>query len=121
MRAFTDSVLCRPTSFQVGQKPSGDVFSASPVKGASLKNGQDLSAAVMAPFAERMAAKTVAEATEERRMTRAVATPNALVMGPPGDRAYRTPSARTLSARHEIGDVDAQVIYPPTACVFVAK
>lgn len=75
----------------------------------------------MAPFAERMAAKTTAETTEERRMTRAVATPNALVMGPPGDRAYRTPSARALSSRHEIGDVDAQVIYPPSACVFVAK
>lgn len=36
------------------------------------------------------------------------------------DHALR-PSDSNLSARHQINGVDAQNLYPPTACVFVAK
>jgi hypothetical protein len=44
---------------------------------------------------------------------------------PSARRDLRTPSSRqmmrTPSGRNDIGGIDAQGIYPPTACVFVAK
>lgn len=36
------------------------------------------------------------------------------------DHALRSHSSN-LSARHQINGVDAQNLYPPSACVFVAK
>lgn len=113
----------RPTAFQVGNKPSGDVFTASPVKGASLKVEQDLSDAGAAPFAEAIAAANdSAEDSDDRCGEPSATASNALIMGASGDRAYRAPSAAlTPSSHQENGAVDAQVIYPPSACVFVAK
>jgi hypothetical protein len=111
---------CRSSSpFQVGNQPSGDVFSATPGKSA-LKLGKDLSSSVMDPFVENVA-KTPRDATEEgrtedRRVIRSATTPNAMALAPPGERGFRTPSSR-----HEIGGIDAQGIYPPSACVFIAK
>lgn len=37
-----------------------------------------------------------------------------------GDRTLRN-RASNVSSRHQIDGVDAQNLYPPTACVFVAK
>ncbi|KAK4040718.1 hypothetical protein C8A01DRAFT_15439 [Parachaetomium inaequale] len=105
--------------FQVGKKPSGDVFESSPAKTA-LKPGRDftapVTAPVMTPFDEDTTAKTPISGTEERRMMRSATTPNAMMMTTPGDRALRT-----SSSRHEMGGIDAQGIYPPSACVFVAN
>ncbi|KAG7291565.1 hypothetical protein NEMBOFW57_001584 [Staphylotrichum longicolle] len=63
-----------------------------------------------AQFAEHMTA------TEDRRLTRSATAPNALVMGTPGDRNLFTPSSR-----HNVDGGDAQRVYPPSACVFVAN
>lgn len=104
-----DLVRYRSSSFQVGEHPSGDVFTASPVR-ANGNLGRDLPSALTAQFAEHMTA------TEDRRLTRSATAPNALVMGPPGDRNLCTPSSR-----HNVDGGDAQRVYPPSACVFVAK
>jgi hypothetical protein len=70
----------------------------------------------MTPFDEDATAKTPIPGTEERRMMRSATTPTAMTMTTPGDRALRH-----SSSRHEMGGIDAQGIYPPSACVFVAK
>ena len=111
----------RSSPFQVGKKPSGDVFESFAEKTA-LKPGQDftapLTAPAMTPFDEDTTAKTPIPGTEERRMMRSATTPSAMAMttATPGDRALRS-----SSSRHEMGGIDAQGIYPPSACVFVAK
>jgi hypothetical protein len=55
------------------------------------------------------------KAGEDRRLTRAVTTGNALVLDTPGDRNVNT------NSRHQIGGIDVQGIYPASSCVFVAK
>jgi hypothetical protein len=80
---------------------------------ANRNLGPDLASAVTAPFAEHMAARMP---VEDRRLTRSVTAPNALAMGPPGDRSICTPSSR-----HGVDGADAQRVYPPSACIFIAK
>ncbi|KAK4125073.1 hypothetical protein N657DRAFT_679861 [Parathielavia appendiculata] len=99
--------------FQLGNQPDGDVFSATPVKSALKLN--NLSASVTDPFLETIA-RNPGSATEERRLTRSATTPSAMSLASPIERGLRTPSAR-----HEIGGIDAQGIYPPSACVFIAN
>ncbi|KAK3311435.1 uncharacterized protein B0T15DRAFT_548965 [Chaetomium strumarium] len=86
--------------FELGDRPSGDVFETSPLKTA-LKPNKD------ATFG--MAPKTPIRDIEERRQLRSVTAGNALMPVTP----YRT--------GHEISGVDPQGLYPPSACVFVAN
>ncbi|KAK4154876.1 hypothetical protein C8A00DRAFT_42421 [Chaetomidium leptoderma] len=104
-----------PAAFQIGKKPSGDIFNTSPVKSA-LKNRLDITAPAMNPFAQGNDGDVRIHDTEERRTMRSVTTPSALALGLAAERGFRTPSSR-----HEIGGIDAQGIYPPSACVFVAN
>lgn len=100
--------------FQVGKKPSGDVFETPP-KNAPAKPARQFVLPVLNPFIEDERVRIPDIDVEERRMTRSVTTPNVMTT---------TPGQRTLrssSSRHEIGGIDAQGIYPPSACVFVAK
>jgi hypothetical protein len=87
--------------------------------------------------------------TENHRMTRSVTAPGMMSLANSTNRPYRAPGARnefdvrnefgtpsarrdmhtpssrqmmrTPSGRNDIGGIDAQGIYPPSACVFVAK
>lgn len=63
--------------------------------------------------------KPIADKPDGGRLTRSVTTGRALVLTTPGDRALQTPSTRYQM--DQMGGVDAQGIYPPSACVFVAK
>lgn len=59
----------------------------------------------------------------ERRSERSITTGNVQrldVALANGDRTLRN-RASNVSSRHQIDGVDAQNLYPPTACVFVAK
>ncbi|KAL2258486.1 hypothetical protein VTK26DRAFT_8199 [Humicola hyalothermophila] len=103
---------CRRSSpFQIGNAPADDVFSFS-----ASPNKRDHVVPAKSPFLKNTTSLSPIKDTEERRITRAVTTGNALVPGTPGNRTF---SAR--NARHQIGGVDVQGIYPPSACVFVAK
>lgn len=86
----------RSPSFEVGDKPSGDVF-LSPTK----------------PFKERRAGRSVTSPLKNDET--AVQDTN--------DSPTRPFRVRFSSPapRHQVGSVDAQGIYPPSACVFVAK
>lgn len=60
---------------------------------------------------------------KERRSERSVTAANVQCLDVAlanDDQTLRTQSSN-LSARHQINGVDAQNLYPPTACVFVAK
>lgn len=97
--------------FQLGEQPSGDVFS-SPAKKTSrtVDNASAESETGDAPV-------NVQAANNDRRVARSVTTGN-LALASPVERALNSSS---MSARHKIGGVDVQGIYPATACVFVAK
>ncbi|KAK4247833.1 hypothetical protein C7999DRAFT_14172 [Corynascus novoguineensis] len=99
--------------FQVGKKPSGDVFETPP-KNAPARPARQFALPVLNPFLEDERVRIPDIDAEERRLTRSVTTPN--VMTTPGQRTLRS-----SSSRHEIGGIDAQGIYPPSACVFVAN
>ncbi|KAH6630155.1 hypothetical protein B0J18DRAFT_463040 [Chaetomium sp. MPI-SDFR-AT-0129] len=115
---FTDSNSDGSGSkFEMGSKPSGDVFDASPLKSA-LKTPREITDQIAPAFnhydgknGQAMALKL----NDNRRMMRSATTPGGMTA---------TGNDRTLhhsSSRHEIGGVDAQGIYPPSACVFVAN
>ncbi|KAL2161181.1 hypothetical protein VTH06DRAFT_8400 [Thermothelomyces fergusii] len=101
------------TPFQIGKKPSGAVFESPPMK-TPAKPVHQFAVPVTDSFHENEKAKVPSVEVEERRLTRSVTTPNA-VIATPGERGLRS------SSRHQIGGIDAQGIYPPSACVFVAN
>lgn len=114
---FVVNLIYRSSAaFQLGKKPSGDVFMASPVKTALKTEQETPKLSTLTSIAENVIASSPIKDNEERRQTRAVTTGSALVPTTPGGRALRS-----MSSRHEIGGIDAQGIYPPSACVFVAK
>jgi hypothetical protein len=99
--------------FQVGNTPSGDIFE-SPLAKAPLKPVRAFATPILPTDQDKMV-RVPGVDSEERRLTRSVTTPNTMSL---------TPSQRPLrafSSRQEIGGIDAQGIYPPSACVFVAK
>jgi hypothetical protein len=129
----------RSAPFQLGEQPSGDVFSSSPVKTPRTprkKPGNDLASAALAAQIGDMgvvtqvgdmdmttqAGEMAMTATEtfqnngDCRMMPPVSTSNALAMGPREDRIFRR-----SSSRYDAGGLDAQGIYPSSACVFIAK
>lgn len=112
--------VCRSAPpFQLGETPSGDVFMSSP-KTMSITTHHDSAVAETASGAvnEKGDPPTSTQATNNnRRMRRSVTTGN-LALDNPVERALHPSS---MSARHKIGGVDVQGIYPATACVFVAK
>lgn len=101
----------------MGSKPSGDVFDGSPLKSA-LKTPREITDNIAPAFNNYDGQNGHALAlnpNDNRRMMRSATTPGGMAA---------TGNDRTLhhsSSRHEIGGVDAQGIYPPSACVFVAK
>ncbi|KAK4102728.1 hypothetical protein N658DRAFT_422656 [Parathielavia hyrcaniae] len=102
--------------FQIGSQPNGDIFAPTPARSA-IRLGGNLGASIMDPFLETIAkAKIPGVATDEHRLTRSATNPSAMSLAAPAERGLRTPSAR-----HEIGGIDAQGIYPPSACVFIAN
>ncbi|KAK3904998.1 hypothetical protein C8A05DRAFT_13160 [Staphylotrichum tortipilum] len=104
--------------FQLGEKPSGDVFSASPVKAPRKKLGHDLASAALAAQIGEMAvaADETFETNDDCRMMPPVSTSKALAMGPREDRVFRR-----SSSRYDAGGLDAQGLYPSSACVFIAN
>ncbi|KAK3298206.1 uncharacterized protein B0H64DRAFT_438695 [Chaetomium fimeti] len=100
--------------FQVGNTPSGDIFE-SPTGKAPAKPVRAFATPVMTSFDEGQAVNIPGTEAEERRLTRSVTTPHTMSL---------TPSQRPLrsfSSRQDVGGIDAQGIYPPSACVFVAN
>lgn len=63
--------------------------------------------------------KTLKERRSERSVT--VANMQRLDVALANDEQTLRARSSNLSARHQINGVDAQNLYPPTACVFVAK
>ncbi|KAL2180757.1 uncharacterized protein P884DRAFT_191098 [Thermothelomyces heterothallicus CBS 202.75] len=102
--------------FQIGMKPSGAVFESPRMK-TPAKPVRQFAVPVMDSFDENEneEVKIPNVEVDERRLTRSVTTPNAMI-ATPGERTLRS-----SSSRHEIGGIDAQGIYPPSACVFVAN
>ncbi|EAQ89950.1 hypothetical protein CHGG_06569 [Chaetomium globosum CBS 148.51] len=103
----------RSSPFQVGNTPGGDIFESPPAK-APLKPVRAFATPVMPSNKDEMV-KVPEIDSEERRLTGSAATSNTMSL---------TPSQRplrTFSSRQEIGGIDAQGIYPPSACVFVAN
>lgn len=103
----------RSTLFEVGKKPSGDVFSSSP-----KTSPRKLANAVPAKtgFLAAQIAESPLKTAEERGMTRCVTTGSTPVLD-------TTPSGRYIQAKshHQIGGIDVQDLYPPSSCIFVAK
>ncbi|KAH6855250.1 hypothetical protein B0I37DRAFT_423457 [Chaetomium sp. MPI-CAGE-AT-0009] len=89
-------------------------FSIHPPKGPK-KPVRAFATPVMTSFDQGQAVKVPAIDVEERRLTRSVTTPGNMSLTP----SQR--SLRTFSSRQEMGGIDAQGIYPPSACVFVAN
>ncbi|SPQ19718.1 ade77c36-9680-474a-84be-1a322862978e [Thermothielavioides terrestris] len=102
--------------FQLGKKPSGDVFTDSPVKSALKIDEDKFKTPVRIPTAENKANGSPIKDTEGRRHQRSVTTGGAMVLSGSGNRTLRS-----SSSRHKIGGIDAQGIYPPSACVFIAN
>ncbi|GAB1312151.1 Multicopy suppressor of sporulation protein msa1 [Madurella fahalii] len=105
--------------FQVGEKPSGDVFMSSPKKtSTTADHGSAVATTTPDPVNETGASPINAQAAKNgRRLQRSVTT-GSVALTSPVERALHSSS---LSARHKIGGVDVQGIYPATACVFVAN
>ncbi|KXX82619.1 Multicopy suppressor of sporulation protein msa1 [Madurella mycetomatis] len=118
-----DGTLCDADEyalpFQLGEKPSGDVFMSSP-KAAFTTTYHGSAAAETASDAmnETGDSPTNAQvANNDRCMQRSVTTGSFALNNP----VERTLHPSSMSARHKIGGVDVQGIYPATACVFVAN
>ena len=127
------------SSYHFGRRDSAedddDVFLTSPVRRA-FRSNQTLAAQIADNTSiNARTTRAVDQDDYHNRSSRSVTTPAALALGTtPGDRAYRTPSSRAaftprnvtgprneIAPRTENETVDAQGIYPPSACVFVAK
>ncbi|KAK3695514.1 hypothetical protein B0T22DRAFT_508783 [Podospora appendiculata] len=88
------------------KKSASDEFIRAPIQ-ITEGRAKDLSVAIVVPVKQELSSPL--EAPTENRLVHATST-----------RSLRTKPS-TVSARHQIGEKDAQGIYPPTACVFVAN
>ncbi|KAH8661880.1 hypothetical protein BX600DRAFT_550747 [Xylariales sp. PMI_506] len=127
-RGNGNSHLTPSRSFQVGNVPGdGDVFdSPKRTPEGSISNlhvsGQS-GAQITSVFMERYSPPIT-----EESLIAAGYEHKGLNPYPPGMRKYEPPVTHVvhindsdLSSRHQVGGVDAQSFYPPTACVFVAN